>query len=125
MPYLKTPELIQAGVIAALERFAKDARTHPVTMAVLWFEPEHDCWGLNISTQPNACKSTPTEFNYQNYEVGDVLDADEIQAEDLHQEVDAFARRLSRAVPEVCSPPCWGVQVAFEYFVTWETAKNN
>jgi hypothetical protein len=124
MPYLKTPETIQSTVIAALERFATDPKTKPVTMAVLWFEPPHGCWGLYLSTQENAHKSTPTEFDYQNYEVGDVEDADATSGDKLYAEVDAFTRRLALAVPDAWSPKHWGVQVEFDYFATWETEKN-
>lgn len=120
MPYLKAPETIQSAVIAALERFATDPKLNPVTMAVLWFEPQHACWGLYLSTQEDAHKSTPTEFDYQNYEVGDVEDVDDIPDEELYSEVSAFTRSLALAVPGACSPPHWGVQVEFNYFDTWK-----
>lgn len=125
MPYLKAPDVTQAEVIAALERFSKDPTKNPATMAVLWFEPEYASWGLYISTLPNAHQSTPTEFDNHNYEVGDIHEPDEVGSDELFRELEEFTRRLSYAVSRSFSPQHWGVQVSFDYFATWELDKES
>ena len=126
MPLLENSDSIVRMIRDGLTGFAA---THPglsAERAVVWFEPEHDHCALYISTDAQTAKLLPTEFDFQNFAVTDVLlpgDYEE-QRQEFWREVEQLVRGVSRELPGAINPKLWAVQVGFEHYNQWKPSDD-
>ena len=126
MALLENSEFVAQTVLAGLRDFAVAHPRLPAARVVVWFEPEHDHCGLYISTDAATSNLLPTEFDFQNFAVSDIVVGEgyDEHRKAFWKETEQLVRRISCAPPTSISPKLRAVQIAFEYYNEWGPADD-
>jgi hypothetical protein len=127
MPLLENAELVTCMIRDGLTKFAARPCGIPAACAAVWFEPEHDHCGLYISTDAQTPKLLPSDFDFPNFVVADVVvqGVYEEHRNEFHAQVEQLVRSLSQRLPDAINPKLWAVQVAFDHYTEWEPFKEH